>query len=67
MPESFTFPDETIKVIESLKRTFGVNSNAEVISRALGLARIISDKADAQNIVIVAGKDDQPVTLNLAK
>jgi hypothetical protein len=66
MTESFSFPDQTVRVMQSLQKTFGVKSNAEVISRALSLAQIVADKADPHNIVVVVGKDE-PLKLNLAE
>jgi hypothetical protein len=65
MAESYLFPKQTIKVIESLKKTFGVDSNAEVISRALSLAQIVAESADDANSVVVVGKD-KPVKLTLS-
>ena len=35
---SIQIPDETRKVIDKLKQRFGVTTDAEVLSRALGLA-----------------------------
>jgi hypothetical protein len=65
MSQSFSFPNQTVKVMEELQKTFGVSSNAEVISRALSLAKIVADKAEGNSVVVV-GKDD-PLKLNLSK
>jgi hypothetical protein len=66
MSENFSLPDQTIQIMQELKKSFGVTSNAEVISRALGLARIVAGKADDQNSVVVIGKDE-PVKLTLTE
>jgi hypothetical protein len=65
MSQSFTFPGQTVQLMHELQKTFGVSSNAEVISRALSLAKMVSDKAEDGTVVVV-GKDD-PLKLNLTK
>ncbi len=66
MTESFSFPDQTVEEIKSLKEKFGLKSNAEAISRALTLAKFLADKSGDENIVVVVGEDG-PTKLNLAK
>ncbi len=61
---TFTFPDQTVKMLEKLQRTFGVSSNKEVIGRALALAQFAADKADENDTVVLVGKD-KPLSLNL--
>jgi len=67
MPASYTFQDDTIKVIEALKSAFGVSTNGEVISRALALAKVVAAEADEQHTVLLAGKDNKPIKILLAK
>ncbi len=66
MAADFTFPDITVKAIEALRDTFGVKSNAEVISCALALAQIVAEQAHDQHTVMIAGKDDEPIKISLA-
>jgi hypothetical protein len=61
---TFSFPDKTVRMMETLQKTFGVNSHFEVIGRALALAQFAAQKADENNNVVLAGKDN-PLTLNL--
>jgi hypothetical protein len=65
MAASFTFQDDTIKVIESLKSTFGVSTNGEMISRALALAKVVAEEADDEHTVVLAGKDNKPIKIIL--
>jgi hypothetical protein len=67
MPANFTFQDDTIQVIEALKSTFGVSTNGEMISRALALAKVVAAEADDEHTVVLAGKDNKPIKINLAK
>jgi hypothetical protein len=61
-------PDETRELIERLKRSFGVNSDAEVLSRVLGLANTAVTVAGDKNIVTLTGEDaDAGVTVSLDK
>jgi hypothetical protein len=62
MSQSFEFPDKTVKVMNELQKTFGVTSNSQVISMALGLAKMLSEKADDQNSILVIGKDKDTAT-----
>jgi len=65
-PESYTFEGEYLEALESLKKPFGVSSNAEVISRALALALLVAKEADDQHSVLVVGKDE-PIKINLTE
>jgi hypothetical protein len=66
MSADFTFPDITVKAIEALRDTFGVKSNAEIISGALALAQIVAEQADDQHTIVIAGKDNEPIKMTLA-
>jgi ribosomal protein L7/L12 len=66
MAESYTFQNQTLDLIEALKKPFGVTTNAEVISRALALAQVVAEQADDQHTVVVVGKDE-PVKVNLTE
>jgi hypothetical protein len=61
-----TFGKSAVDAIEALKKTFGVTTNAEVVSKALDLARIVANQADEQNSVLLASKDGTPIKVNLA-
>jgi hypothetical protein len=64
--ESYTFDGEYLEAMESLKKPFGVSSNAEVISRALALALLVAEHADDKHSVLVVGKDE-PIKINLTE
>lgn len=48
-----TFDEKTTKVIEELRKAFDVTSNAQVIERALILAKLAADKADKDHNVLI--------------
>ncbi len=56
---------ETIDYVESLAVLFRVHSEAEVIRRALALARVAADQMTADGKVTIYGKDKEGVTVSL--
>jgi len=64
---AFEVDGHTADVIASLREAFGVKTNAEVVTSALSLARIIAQNANDDHTVLVIGKDDKALKLNLAK
>jgi hypothetical protein len=61
-------PDATRELIERLKKSFGVRSDAEVLSRALGLANTAVTVAGDKNVVTLTGeRADASVTVSLDK
>jgi hypothetical protein len=51
---------KTLALIERLKETFGVDSDAEVLRSALTLAAIASRYADADHAIMMGPTDDKP-------
>ena len=67
-PLNVQIPDSTRELIERLKRSFGVNSDAEVLSRALGLANTAVTVAGDKNVVtLTSERADGSVTVSLDK
>ncbi len=64
---SFTVDKWTAELLARLQKTFGVDSNAEVIRKALALADIASEQAGADHTVTIAGEGKQPVKVSLAE
>lgn len=61
-------PDATRELIARLKKSFGVKSDAEVLSRALGLANTAVTVAGDNNVVTLTGeRPDASVTVSLDK
>ncbi len=59
-------PGATRDVIDRLKTTFGVRTDAEVLSRALGLANTAMKIAGIDKKVTLSGKDaDKAITVDL--
>lgn len=56
---SFVVNDDTMNLIQELKRRFHVNSNAAVIRRALALAKVATESAGADNTVTIINARDQ--------
>jgi hypothetical protein len=55
---SFEVDDRTAALIARLRETFGVNTNAAVIRKALALANVASQHADADRTITIAPSDD---------
>ena len=63
---SIQIPDATREVIEKLKKRFGVSTDEEVLSRALGLANTAVQVAGDKHIVTLSGgTSDASVTISL--
>ena len=63
---SFDVDKRTAELLAKLQKKFGVDTNAEVISRALALANIASDHAGHDNTVTISGEGKTPVKVTLA-
>jgi len=61
-----TFDKTAVATIDSLKEPFGVSTNAEVVSKALDLARIIARYADDDHTVLLDTKDGNRVKVHLS-
>jgi hypothetical protein len=55
---SFAVDERTAALIARLRETFGVNTNAAVIRKALALANVASQQANADNTITIAPTDD---------
>jgi len=63
---AFDVDDHTAQVIASLRDVFGVETKAEVVKCAIGLARLVAEYADDDHTVLLVGKDDKALKLKLA-
>jgi len=66
MPQtSFIFDEETDKLLEELKKDFGVTTKAQVVRKALGLAKVaarLSNKED-HTVTIKDGNGNEQTIL----
>jgi hypothetical protein len=68
MSETMTIqiPGITRKTLDRLKATFGVKTDEEVLSRALGLANTAVEVAGNAKTITLTGQDaNAPVTISL--
>ena len=64
---SFEVDERTAALIMQLRKTFGVNTNAAVIRKALALANVASQHADSDHTITIApGGGKPPVKVLLA-
>ena len=64
---SFEVDERTAALIAGLRETFGVNTNAAVIRKALALANVASEHADTDHTITIAPSDGRPaVKVSLA-
>jgi hypothetical protein len=63
---SFVIDDRTAEILESLKKEFGVKTNAAVIRKALALANVAARSADADHTVTILDKDRKEQRIFLA-
>jgi hypothetical protein len=64
---SFEVDERTAALLAELQKTFGVKTNAAVLRKALALANVASQYADADNtITITSGEGKAPVKVSLA-
>lgn len=64
---SFEVDDRTAALIAQLREAFGVKTNAAVIRKALALANVASQHADADHTITIAPNDGKPaVKISLA-
>jgi hypothetical protein len=64
---SFNVDERTADLIARLRETFGVNTNAAVIRKALALANVAGQYADADHTITIAPSDGgAPVKISLA-
>jgi hypothetical protein len=69
MPEfetSFKVDKQTLAAIEDLQSKFGTTDSAEVIRKALGLAKLAAENADDDNSVTILTRDGTRKRINLA-
>jgi hypothetical protein len=64
---SFDVDERTAALIAQLRETFGVNTNAAVIRKALALANVASQYADSDHTITITPSEGQaPVKISLA-
>ena len=63
---SFDIDAHTAELLARLQKTFGVDSNAAVIRKAVALASIAGEQAGSDNTVTIAGEGKAPVKVSLA-
>lgn len=61
---TFEVDAATLSAIAELKEKFGVKTNAQVIRKALALARVAAQNADSENaLTIISPRDGQKKVL----
>ena len=63
---SFEVDSATLAAIAELKDRFGVKTNAQVIRKALALARVAAQNADSDNALTIVGPNSQQKKILLA-
>lgn len=65
---TFEVDQRTAELIERLRETFGVKTNAAVIRKALALANVAAQYADADHTITIGqpGGQKPPVKVSLA-
>ena len=66
MSATFKFDTKTLATIQGLKSRLGATSDAEVIQKALALAKLATSKADSDNnITISPSQGGENIKINL--
>jgi hypothetical protein len=55
---NFVVNDETLELMEQLKKAFGVETNTAVLKRALAIARLAATNQRDDHTVSILGKDE---------
>lgn len=63
---TFEVDKATLEAIAELKTAFGVKTNAQVIRKALALARVAANNADEDNTLTIISKDKEEKQVLLA-
>jgi hypothetical protein len=63
---SFQIDQETLDAIELLKKPFGAKDHAEVIRKALGLAKLAAANTGADSVLTILTPDDHRQKIRLA-
>ena len=58
---SFDVDERTAALLADLQKTFGVKTNAAVLRKALALANVASQYADADNTITITPGEGKPV------
>lgn len=56
---TFAVDANTMKALESLKESFGVKTNAQVIRKALALAMVATQNKDGNNTLTIVSPDGE--------
>jgi len=62
---NFAVSGETVQLIQDLKNTFGVESNAAVLKRALALAKLCAEQQREDHTITMLGKEERTIVLNV--
>ncbi|MEC9268799.1 MAG: hypothetical protein VX464_22255 [Pseudomonadota bacterium] len=63
---SFEINEETAELIEKLRKDFNVSTNAQVLRRALTLAKYAARNADEDHSIVIESKDGTKERIFLA-
>ncbi|MEI8395421.1 MAG: hypothetical protein WCF85_11840 [Rhodospirillaceae bacterium] len=63
----FVVDKATAKAISGLRQKFGATSNAEVIRKALNLARVVAEYSAGDNSVVISSKDKEKLLIKLSE
>lgn len=63
---TFTVNEQTVELIDALKRDFNVNTTADVLRRALALARVATENAGADNTLTIIDRNNERHKIMLA-
>jgi hypothetical protein len=63
---SFLVDKETLASIEALKSTFGTTDSAQVVRKALGLAKLAAENADEGHSLVIVAPDGTRKRIRLA-
>lgn len=63
---TFTVNEQTVELIDALKRDFNVNTTADVLRRALALARVATENAGDDNTLTIIDRNNEKQKIMLA-
>ncbi len=63
---TFTVNEQTLELIGALKKDFNVNTTADVLRRALALARVATENAGPDNTLTIIDRNNERHKIMLA-
>ncbi len=63
---TFMVNEQTLELIGALKKDFNVNTTADVLRRALALARVATENAGADNTLTIIDRNNERHKIMLA-